>query len=173
LPEDIELAGAPPDSPFDDARFRQVLGHFGTGVAVITAVHEHVPLGFTAQSFTSVSLHPPLVGVCPSRLSLTWPKMEAGGAFCANVLASDQEALARVFAARSANRFAGVSWAPSAATASPVLAGALAWVDCLVHAVHEAGDHLIVVGRVVGLGHDEAGRAPLLFYRGGYGRFAP
>lgn len=159
--------------PFDQARFREVLGHFATGVAVVTAVNENGPLGFTAQSFTSVSLDPALVGVCPSRLSLTWPKIEAAGAFCVNMLTSGQEVLARAFAARPTDRFAGVGWAPSPVTGSPVLTGALAWVDCRVHAVHEAGDHLIAVGRVVGLGIGEAEGAPLLFYRGGYGRFTP
>jgi len=158
----------------DDARFRQVLGHFGTGVTVITALDGDEALGFTAQSFTSVSLDPPLISVCPSRRSVTWPRMERAGAFCANVLASDQEDVARAFAIRDADRFAGVGWSPAPATGSPVLAGVLAWVDCRLEAVHEAGDHLIAVGRVVGLGlgTDDGGRAPLLFYRGGYGRFA-
>ncbi|MEO7836292.1 MAG: flavin reductase family protein, partial [Acidimicrobiales bacterium] len=156
---------------FDDARFRQVLGHFGTGVTVITALDEGTPLGFTAQSFTSVSLDPPLISMCPSRRSSTWPRMELTGSFLANVLAGEQEALARAFSVRDADRFADVDWTPSPGTGCPVLAGVLAWVDCRVHSVHEAGDHLIVVGRVVGLGTDEEGRTPLLFYRGGYGRF--
>ena len=170
-PPSHEALLAPPDSPFDDARFRQVLGHFGTGVTVVTALDGGEPIGFTAQSFTSVSLEPPLISVCPSRRSVTWPRMHRAGAFCANVLSSGQEELARAFAVRDAARFAGVEWAPAPATGSPVLAGVLAWVDCLVHSVHEAGDHLIVVGRVVGLGHDTEDRTPLLFYRGGYGRF--
>lgn len=173
LPEhqEPEPTASPPDSAFDDARFRQVLGHFGTGVTVVTALDRGEPLGFTAQSFTSVSLDPPLISVCPSRRSVTWPRMDQAGVFCANVLSSDQEELARAFAVRDTDRFAGVEWAPAPATGSPVLAGVLAWVDCRVHAVHEAGDHLIVVGRVLGLAHDDEGRTPLLFYRGGYGRF--
>lgn len=173
LPEHLEPAPAasPPDSAFDDARFRQVLGHFGTGVTVVTALDRGEPIGFTAQSFTSVSLDPPLISVCPSRRSVTWPRMGQAGAFCANVLSSDQEELARAFAVRDTDRFAGVEWAPAPVTESPILAGVLAWVDCRVHAVHEAGDHLIVVGAVLGLGHDDEGRTPLLFYRGGYGRF--
>ncbi|HUP69049.1 MAG TPA: flavin reductase family protein [Acidimicrobiales bacterium] len=168
-----DALAAPPDSPFDDARFRQVLGHFGTGVTVVTAVDRGEPIGFTAQSFTSVSLDPPLISVCPSRRSVTWPRMERAGAFCANVLASDQEEAARAFAIRDADRFASVGWVPAPVTGSPVLSGVLAWVDCRVQAVHQAGDHLIVVGSVVGLGlgTDDGGRTPLLFYRGGYGRF--
>lgn len=141
-------------------------------MTVITALDEDQPLGFTAQSFSSVSLDPPLISVCPSRRSMTWPRIDRAGAFCANVLSSDQEGVARSFAIRDGDRFAGVDWAPAPATGSPVLAGVLAWVDCRVHAVHEAGDHLIVLGRVVGLGTDEGGRTPLLFYRGGYGRFS-
>lgn len=147
-----------------------MLGHFCTGVAVIAAVHDGVPVGFTAQSFTSVSLNPPLVAVCPARTSGSWPRIRATGAFCANVLAEEQEALGRVFATRGADKFMGVGWEPSDATGSPVLADVLAWVDCRVEAEHEAGDHVIAVARVVGLGVRDGGR-PLLFYRGGYGRF--
>lgn len=160
-------------APFDAARFREVLGHFATGVAVITTVHEGRPFGFTAQSFTSVSLEPPLVAMCPSRRSSSWPRIESAGVFSANVLSSTQEALARTFATRDTDRFAGVGWTASPVTGCPVLAGAVAWVDCRLHAVHDGGDHLIVVGRVVDLGIDDDGPGPLLFYRGGYGRFAP
>ncbi len=161
-----------PVAAFDAARFRQVLGHFCTGVTVLTAVDDAGPVGFTVQSFTSVSLDPPLVSVCPARRSASWPRMRSAGAFCANVLADDQEALGRVFAASGHDRFAGLGWRPSPATGSPVLDGALAWVDCRLHAEHDGGDHLIVVARVVDLAMGAPG-APLLFYRGGYGRFAP
>jgi len=176
VPDDIEATGVPLGgaSPIDAARFRQVLGHFGTGVAVVAAVQRGRPLGFTAQSLTAVSLDPPLLSVCPSRASTTWPKIDSVGAFCVNVLASEQEAVARTFATRVTDRFAGVDWTPSPTTGSPILAGTVAWVDCRVEAIHEAGDHLIVVARVVDLDvGGEGGCAPLLFYRGGYGRFAP
>lgn len=155
---------------FDLARFRQVLGHFCTGVTVLTALDDGGPVGFTAQSFTSVSLDPPLVSVCPARRSISWPRMAASGAFCANVLAEDQEAVGRAFAAPGEDRFAGVGWKPSPVTGSPVLDGALAWVDCRLHAEHDGGDHLIAVAKVVDLAVGGGG-APLLFYRGGYGRF--
>lgn len=175
LPDDTELisvAKAPLGVPstFDAAVFRQVLGRFCTGVTVITAVADGEPVGFTAQSFTSVSLDPPLVAVCPARTSNSWPRIRSTGVLCASVLAEDQEALGRVFATRGADKFLGVGWTPSRATGSPILDGALAWVDCRIEAEHDGGDHLVVLGRVVDLGVGTGGR-PLLFYRGGYGRF--
>ncbi|HET7489546.1 MAG TPA: flavin reductase family protein [Acidimicrobiales bacterium] len=157
-------------SAFDDARFRQVLGHFCTGVAVITAVDDGEPVGFTAQSLLSVSLDPPLVGVCPARTSNSWPRIRTAGVFCANVLADDQETLARTFATRGADKFRGIGWTPSAVTGSPVLDGILAWVDARVVVEHDGGDHVVVLARVVDLGVRDSG-GPLLFYRGGYGRF--
>lgn len=157
---------------FDDARFRQVLGHFCTGITVIAAMDGDEPVGFTAQSFTSVSLDPPLVSVCPAKTSSSWPRIRAAGRFCANILSDDQEAVSRAFATRDGEKFKGLGWKASAATGSPVLDGVLGWVDCELEVEHEAGDHLISVARVVDLGIAEEGR-PLLFYRGGYGRFEP
>ena len=103
---------------------------------------------------------------CPSRASTTWPVIERAGHFCANVLADGQQELASVFGTGGADKFAGVPWSPSPAGA-PVLDGTLTWVECAVEAVHEAGDHYLVVGRVTRLGACRAGR-PLLFYRGRY-----
>jgi 3-hydroxy-9,10-secoandrosta-1,3,5(10)-triene-9,17-dione monooxygenase reductase component len=154
----------------EPGRFRQVLGHFCTGVTVITVCDSGGPAGFACQSFAAVSLVPPLVLFSPSRTSATWPRIARAGHFCANVLAADQRALARIFgtsAATGADKFAGVPWSPSPSGA-PVLDGALTWVDCAVEAVHEAGDHYVVLGRVTGLGECGPGR-PLLFYRGRYG----
>ncbi|HVF74189.1 MAG TPA: flavin reductase family protein, partial [Acidimicrobiales bacterium] len=142
-------AGPGSAQEFDVARFRDVLGHFGTGVTVITGMAKDVPVGFTAQSFTSVSLDPALVAVCPARSSVSWPVIRHGGTFCANVLAEDQESLGRVFATRGADKFKGVPWKPSPATASPILDGVLAWVDCRIVAEHDGGDHVIAVARVV------------------------
>jgi 3-hydroxy-9,10-secoandrosta-1,3,5(10)-triene-9,17-dione monooxygenase reductase component len=141
-------------------------------VTVVTAVQRGRPLGFTAQAFTSVSLEPPLVAMCPARTTASWSRMRAVGTFCANILTEDQEALCRAFATKGADKFRGVGWRRSHRTGSPVLADVLAWVDCVVEAEHEAGDHVIVVGRVVDLGL-ERHALPLLFYRGGYGRFQP
>lgn len=163
------MAAARPGADAPDteaARFRQVLGHFCTGVTVITTMDEQRPAGFACQAFAALSLEPPLVLFCPSRSSVTWPVIARAGHFCANVLAAGQEELARVFGTSGADKFAGVPWSPSPAGA-PVLEGALTWVGAAVEAVHEAGDHFVVIGRVTALGGCDAVR-PLLFYRGRY-----
>ena len=129
------------------------------------------PLGLAVNSFTSVSLHPALVAFCVARTSSTWPRLREEGAFCVNILAEDQEGVSRTFATPGLDRFLGLGWRP-APSGAPVLAGVLAWIDCTIDAEHEAGDHLIVVGRVRELELVQEGR-PLVFYRGGYGRFAP
>jgi 3-hydroxy-9,10-secoandrosta-1,3,5(10)-triene-9,17-dione monooxygenase reductase component len=151
----------------EPGRFRQVLGHFCTGVTVITTVDEDGPAGFACQSFAALSLDPPLVLFCPGRSSVTWPRIARAGHFCANVLTAGQRELARAFGTRgTTDKFAGVPWSPSSSGA-PVLDGALTWVGCAVQAVHEAGDHYVVLGRVTELGACGA-EQPLLFYRGRY-----
>ena len=160
-------------APVEPGRFRHVLGHFPTGVVVATAVRaDGVPVGMAVGSFTSVSLDPPLVAFLPDKTSTSFPQIRAAGRFCINVLAGDQEAVCRAFAARGADKYAGVSWHPSRVTGSPVLAGAVAWIDCTVEDVLEAGDHYIVLGRVQDLATGAEPR-PLLFFRGGYGCFTP
>lgn len=166
-----ELTGAGDDaaaSTIDQAQFRTVLGHFATGVTVITAMYGGAPVGMAANSFTSVSLDPPLVLFCAGKSSTTWPQIEQAGAFAVNILAADQEHVSRLFAAKGADRFDGVGYGHGT-TGSPLIDGALAFLDCRITAQHDAGDHLIVVGEVVemGLGGDAA---PLLFFRGGYGQ---
>ncbi|MFB9388709.1 flavin reductase family protein [Streptomyces coeruleoprunus] len=155
------------------AEFRRVLGHFASGVTVVTAYDAEGggPVGFACQSFASLSLDPPLVAFMVGRTSTTWPRIARAGAFCVNVLGAGQEALCRGFAVSGADKFAGVAHSPSPATGSPRLAGVPAWIDCVIHAVHTGGDHLIVVGRVKALdATDEA--PPLLFHRGHFGRLA-
>jgi flavin reductase (DIM6/NTAB) family NADH-FMN oxidoreductase RutF len=121
-------------------------------------------------SFASVSLDPPLVAFFAGRDSDSWPGIEAAGAFCVNVLSDQQEGLSRRFAAKEGDKFEGIGWRP-AASGSPLLDGVLAWIDCDIESVTEAGDHVCVMGRVreLEVAHDGA---PLLFFRGGYGRFA-
>ncbi|MEE4383092.1 MAG: flavin reductase family protein [Pseudomonadales bacterium] len=155
----------------DTRYFREVLGHFATGVVVVTGIWRDVPVGFSAQSFVSLSLDPPLVAVCPARTSSTWPRLRETGRFCVNVLRDDQRALCQTFARSGIDRYEGVDWRPGV-TGSPVLAQALAWVDCELEAEHEGGDHVIAVGRVRDLGVRDGSRGPLLFFRGGYGGFA-
>ncbi|MFI9546968.1 flavin reductase family protein [Streptomyces sp. NPDC052016] len=155
-------------APVDPGEFRRVLGHFATGVSVITAPaadDEDTPAGFACQSFSSLSLDPPLVAFMVGRTSATWPRIARSGVFCVNVLSAAQAGLCRAFAVSGADKFAGVAHDRAPASGSPRLAGTLAWIDCTIHAVHTGGDHLIVVGRVEALGTGEEA-APLLFHKG-------
>jgi 3-hydroxy-9,10-secoandrosta-1,3,5(10)-triene-9,17-dione monooxygenase reductase component len=155
----------------DPAQFRKVLGHFPTGVTVVTGFDDGQPNGLTIGSFTSVSLDPPLVGFLPGKHSDSWPGIEPSGAFCVNVLGAEQEELCRRFARTGAGKFEGVPWHPSP-NGTPVIDGAIAWIDCTIEAVHEMGDHWFVLGRVVALDHVEDFEVhPLLFFRGSLGRF--
>ncbi len=150
-------------------RFRDVLGRFASGVTVVTGTSNGEPVGLTCQSFSSVSLEPPLVLFIPAKTSRAWPHIQRSGKFCVNFLAADQADLSNTMASRGVDKFADVKWTPSPQTGSPMLEGALAHVDCTIHAVHEAGDHYVVIGRVVDLvGRDDGGQDPLLFYRGEY-----
>jgi len=161
-----------PDDPDvlrpDAASFRAVLGHFATGITVITAMDGDEPVGLAANSFTSVSLDPPLVLVCMAHTSATWPAIRDSGHFAVNILGEHQEDTCRRFGAKTGDRFEGVGW-DHGKTGSPILHGAIAYLDCVIDAEHEAGDHMIVVGRVVDLGMPTEG-GPLLFWRGGYAR---
>ncbi|GGT63936.1 monooxygenase [Streptomyces phaeofaciens] len=156
-------------APVDQAEFRRVLGAFASGVTVVTAPAaegEQGPAGFACQSFSSLSLDPPLVAFMVGRTSTTWPRIARAGVFCVNVLGAGQAALCRAFAARGADKFAGVPHTPAPVSGAPRLTGALAWIDCTIHAVHTGGDHLIVVGRVDALGATDDDEPPLLFHKG-------
>ncbi|MFD3412678.1 flavin reductase family protein [Streptomyces cyaneofuscatus] len=155
----------------DPGELRRVLGHFASGVTVVTARDADGPAGFACQSFASLSLDPPLVAFMVARTSTTWPRIARAGAFCVNILGAGQGALCRGFAVSGADKFAGVAYEDAPATGSPLLGSVPAWVDCRVHAVHTGGDHLVVVGRVEALGAAAEGE-PLLFHRGVFGRFS-
>lgn len=155
----------------DDAEFRRVLGHYPTGVCAVTAAGGGRPIGMIVGSFTSVSLSPPLVAFFPDRRSTTWPLIAAAGRFCVNVLSAQQEGVCRALSTKGADRFDGVSYRTSDADI-PILDGVVAWIDCHLHAVHEAGDHFIVLGRVHALAIEHP-HPPLLFLRGKYGSFSP
>jgi 3-hydroxy-9,10-secoandrosta-1,3,5(10)-triene-9,17-dione monooxygenase reductase component len=151
----------------DERAFRETVGHFPTGVTVVTAAGEHGPAGLTTNAFTSLSLDPPLVLVCFDSHSRTLPVVRETRRFAVNVLASDQQELARVFASKRvhAEKFEAVTHTVDHGV--PVLDGALAWIACDLQALHPGGDHEIGVGAVTALGHDPA-REPLLFFAGAY-----
>jgi 3-hydroxy-9,10-secoandrosta-1,3,5(10)-triene-9,17-dione monooxygenase reductase component len=155
---------------FDSAKYRQVLGHFPTGVTVITSLFEGKPVGLAVGSFSSLSLEPPSVLFCPGKQSSTWPKIQQSGSFCVNILAEDQEDVCRVFASSAPDKFAEIGWKRSG-NGSPIIDGVLAYIDCSVHDVVESGDHYIVVGAVQDLEVRHEG-GPLVFFRGGYGRYS-
>jgi len=151
-------------------QLRRTLSHFASGVTIVTALRESIPVGFTCQSFFSLSLDPPYVAIAPSKTSTTWPLIAEAGTFCVNILSEGQEALCRSFAVSGADKFAGVEWNRSPVTSSPLLVGSLAWVDCIVELVHSAGDHELVVGRVVDQQVQDG--APLIFYQSRFGGLA-
>ena len=151
----------------DEGAYREVAGRFATGVVVVTALDDEGPAGFTAQSFTSVSLDPPLISVCPGKGVASWARISPTGKFCVNVLSEDQESLSRTFATKEADKFAGVGYSTDLCPAGPVLDGILGWIGCRIVTEHEAGDHVIVIGEVEDLGIG-SGKRPLIFYRGGY-----
>ncbi|MFJ3583880.1 flavin reductase family protein [Streptomyces sp. NPDC090127] len=156
----------------DPTGMKSALAGFCTGVAVITALDpaEGRPVGMAVQSFSSVSLDPPLVCFCPAHTSSTWPRIRAAGRFAVNVLAADQEELCRRFAVTGGDKFAGTAWRPGAHGA-PLLDGALATVECTLDAVLDGGDHAIALGRVDGLtAHRAEDTGPLLYFRRTYGR---
>jgi flavin reductase (DIM6/NTAB) family NADH-FMN oxidoreductase RutF len=153
----------------DAAAIRTVVGHYATGVAIITAIDGDEPVGMACNSFTSVSLDPALVLFCAAKSSSTWPRIQAAKKWAANILTEDGEEICRLFAQKGADRFAHLSYT-TGRTGAPLLDEAIAFVDCETIDEHDAGDHVIVVGRALELGYASEGK-PLLFYRGGYGRF--
>lgn len=152
---------------FDQRAFRDTLGCFATGVCIASVTcADGKPLGLTVNSFTSVSLDPPLVLFCLDNRSESLPVFTSAAGFALAILAADQQPLSDTFArVPHAARWEGVQTATGRGGA-PLIAGALAVLDCTRHAVHEAGDHTILVGRV--LAFDSRPGAPLLYYRGGY-----
>jgi flavin reductase (DIM6/NTAB) family NADH-FMN oxidoreductase RutF len=152
----------------DPQRFRHVLGHLPTGVAVVAAKSALGPIGMAANSVTSVSLDPPLILFCAAATSSTWPAIRAQGRFCVNIMGQQHEEITRRFSLKGVDRFAGIDF--NDRPAGPGLTEALAWIDCAVDGEHEAGDHTIVVARVLAVEASGSGE-PLVFFRGQYGSF--
>ncbi|KWX60701.1 flavin reductase family protein [Mycobacterium sp. NAZ190054] len=156
----------------DSGELRRVLGHFCSGITVITAAgHDGRPVGFTCQSFSSLSLDPPLVSFCPARSSTTWPLIRSVETFAVNVLGAQHVRLSHQFARSGTDKFRGVSWRPGVFGA-PILEGAAAWAECRLWAEYDGGDHTIVAAQLLDLHCDSAVEA-LLYYRGAYHVPAP
>ncbi len=155
---------------FDARQFRNTLGQFCTGVVVVAGQNAGEPAGFAAQSFTSLSLDPPLVAVCPGKTSTSWPNVRDSGHFSINILAADQKQVCDTFATSGVDKFAQFEWR-TGVTGSPLIAGVLGYIDCELIAEHDAGDHTIAVGAVKDFAIADAEGGPLLFFRGGYGQF--
>ncbi len=153
----------------DSRHFRDVLGHFPTGVTVVTGLdaggHPH---GITIGSFVSVSLDPPLVGFLPGKQSRSWPAIAEGGSFCVNILGAGQDELCWRFAKEPGDgesKFDGVDWTPTG-SGSPILPGVIGWIDCTIETSVEAGDHLFVEGRVQAMEHADDVSNAMIFFRG-------
>ena len=159
--------------PFDPRTFRHVLGQFCTGITIITTLDGDVSIGFACQSFAALSLEPPLVLFCPTKMSRSWQAIEASGKFCVNVLTERQREICARFGSKEPDKFAGVDWHPSK-LGSPILDNSLAHIDCTVHSVHDGGDHFVVFGLVQSLSEvAKVKPRPLLFYRGEYTGIEP
>lgn len=156
--------------PFDDRQFRNAMSQFCTGVVIVTGISDSRPVGFAAQSFVSQSLSPPLVSISPSRTSTTWPLLRDARRFGINILGADQHGLCMAFARSGGDKFAQFGWSTSAA-GTPVLDGVLGFVECELEAEHDAGDHTIVLARVLAIDTFSPDGSPLLFFRGRYGGF--
>ncbi|MBA52203.1 MAG: monooxygenase [Acidimicrobiaceae bacterium] len=154
----------------DSAEFRNVLGHFPTGVTAVTAVNNGKPIGMAIGSFTSVSLEPPLVAFLPGKESGSWKEIREAGSFCVNVMGQDQMEVCGVMASRAEDKFADVEWSP-AGSGSPIISGSIAYIDCDIEMIHDGGDHDIVIGRVLKLEVMDS-KSPLVFFQGNYGTFS-
>jgi (E)-2-((N-methylformamido)methylene)succinate hydrolase len=153
----------------DPRAFRRALGSFLTGVTVVATLQEDGgPRGFTANSFTSVSLDPPLVLVCIAKTASSCPVFASAAHFSINVLAEHQASVSMLFASKAADKFAQTAWRRGPA-GSPIIDGVTAWFDCYRHEVVDAGDHVILIGRVVGF--EERPANPLGYCKGAHVTF--
>jgi 3-hydroxy-9,10-secoandrosta-1,3,5(10)-triene-9,17-dione monooxygenase reductase component len=152
--------------PIEKNELRRVMGHFATGVTIITTINKAGEIhGLTANAFTSVSLEPPLLLISVDKKAESWPAFEESRIFTVNILADSQEALSRKFAVSGGNKFEGVAYRIGANRA-PILEGALAYIECTLWAVYEGGDHTVFLGEIQQAEVRE--ERPLLFFRGGY-----
>ncbi len=155
----------------DSGDYRTVLGHLPTGVTVVTAAGADRPIGVAIGSFVSISLDPPLVGFFLGTGSGSWKPMEESGHFCVNILCQDQMELCGVMASKADDKFEGVDYEVAPGSGAPILPDIHAMIDCRIHEVVEAGDHNLIIGRVLSL-EPRRDAPPMVFYKGQYGSFA-
>lgn len=152
----------------DEMSIRRALSEFATGVTVVTTSGPGGPYGFACQSFSSLSLNPPLVLFTVMKSSRTWPHIEASGTFTVNVLTEEQKSVSAAFGRRGEEKFSHGHWEASP-LGNPVLGGCAIWIDCTVDAVYDGGDHHIVVGAIKDIGHRQDS-CPLVYHRGSYAK---
>ncbi|HUY38186.1 MAG TPA: flavin reductase family protein [Candidatus Binataceae bacterium] len=152
--------------PIEKNELRRVMGHFATGVTVITSLRASGEMhGLTANAFSSVSLVPPLLLICVDKKAESYPCFEESKVFTVNILSAEQEALSRKFAVSGGNKFEGVSYRVGA-NGVPILDGSVAYLECRLSGSMDAGDHTVYLGEIEQAETHEA--KPLLFFRGGY-----
>jgi len=170
MPQPDAVTLSPP-APVAPDTFRKVMGHFVTGITVLTTLQDGRPRGITVNALTSVSLEPPLVVVALDRRRFITPSVHETGRYAVNVLSEDQQALSDCFAGApvepSRDDFCGAAWTPGP-TGLPLIDGAIATLECTVTDVFAAGDHELFVARVDSLGNAEPHPMPLLYYRRQY-----
>lgn len=162
-----EGATTPDDAEDQAARelaLKRAFGAYPTGVTIVTTMDGDIPRGFTANSFTSVSIDPPLLLVCHGNAASSGEVFRSAGGFAVNILSGDQRDLAIRFASRVDDRFADLEW--QSGQGGPLLPGTAAWFDCTMHDTFPAGDHTILVGRV--LEHRANDRDALAYWKGNF-----
>ncbi|NBF06830.1 flavin reductase [Pseudomonas sp. Fl5BN2] len=157
-----------PSTAIEPLSFREALGYYASGITVITSHIDGEPIGFTCQSFYSVSMNPPLVSFSVMSSSASYPKIRQAGRFVVNILSGEQVNISNQFARKGTDKWHGVEWQESP-LGNPIIVGSLHWLDCEIHVEHAAGDHLIVIGEVKALKLQEAAATqPLLYFKGQY-----
>ncbi|NAO28821.1 flavin reductase family protein [Pseudomonas syringae pv. dysoxyli] len=152
--------------------FREALGHYASGITVISSHVDGEPIGFTCQSFYSVSMSPPLVSFSVMSSSASYSKIRQAGRFAVNILSGEQVDISNQFARRGTDKWYGVDWQKSP-LGNPIIAGSLHWLDCEIHAEYAAGDHVIVIGEVKAMNLQQATAGqPLLYFKGQYRNLA-
>lgn len=169
----VTPSAAPTEPGIDSLEYRRVFGHLPTGVSVVATVESGRAVGLIVGSVFSVSLNPPLAGLCVAHTSTSWPAIERTGRFAINVLADHQQDICRVMSTKDPDKFERVPWSASPVTGSPYVDGAAAHIDCELDTMHLAGDHWIVVGRIRHLAAEAVDPSPMVFCRTTFGRHHP